>query len=146
MRPYSATAFIEGKKFNVTIGQIVRRLVLYFGLAVVSLAIFSLIVFLSVRTHIVVPFRWVGLAGFAGALLFAIIKTNREYWNLPAFWLICAGILIVHLAVFIPVLRAYPDFRFIWWVPIVIAEGAFFGALCELLLIRTGRSSRRAKF
>ncbi len=85
------------------------------------------------------------MAGFAGVLIFAMIKTYREYWNRPAFWLICAGVLIVHLAVFIPVLRTYPDFRLVWWVPIVIAEAAVFGIICDLLLMRKARSSRRAK-
>jgi hypothetical protein len=120
-------------------------LFLYLGLALASLAIFTLIFILSIRTHIVIPFRWVGLAGFAGVLMFAIIKTDEEYWNRPAFWLICVGVLVVHLAVFIPVLRSYPEFRLAWWVPIVIAEAAVFGVMCDMLLMRTTRSSRRAK-
>ena len=115
------------------------------GLAVASLAVFSLIFILSIHTHIVVPFPWVGFAEFAGVLIFVIIKTDREYWNRPAFWMICAGLLIVHLAIFIPVLRTYPEFKLVWWVPIVIAEASVFGIICDMLLMRTARSSRRAK-
>ena len=129
----------------MTLARIVRRLLLYLGLALASLAIFSLVFFLSIRTHIVVPFQWVGLAAFAAVLVFAIIKTDRTYWTRPAFWLILVGVLIVHLAFFIPVLRSYPDFRLVWWVPIVIVEAGIFGVICDMLLLRPARSSRRAK-
>ena len=99
-----------------TVGQIVRRSFLYLGLAIVPLAIFSLFFFLSIATHIIVPFRWVMLAVFTGLLLFTIIKTDREYWNRPFFWLTCGCVLAFHLALFIPLLRNYPEFRVVWWV------------------------------
>src|SRR5579864_5277437 len=42
-------------------GKIIRRLFLYAGLALASLAIFALIFALSVHTHITIPFRWIAL-------------------------------------------------------------------------------------
>jgi xanthine/uracil permease len=127
----------------VTFGQIVRRLFRDIAIALVSLAVFSLIFALSIRTHIVIPFRWIMLAAFAGVLMFVLVKTHRDDWGRPVFWLICAGVLVAHLAVFIPVLRAYPEFRPIWWVPVVVVEGGFFGPICDTVLLRKGRSPHR---
>jgi hypothetical protein len=134
----------RGNDSKVTLGHIIRRLFLYLGIAVASLVIFSFIFSLGIRTHIVVPFRWVMMAVFAGVLVFAVVKTDREYWNRPAFSLTCVGVLGVHLAVFIPFLRAYPEFRPVWWVPIVIVEAGIFGVICDVLLMRSRRSHRGA--
>ena len=123
----------------MTFGQIVRRLFLYFGLALAALAIFALVFALSIRTHIDIPFRWVMLATFTCVLLLAMIKTYRRYWNRKAFWFACFGLLLVHLAVFIPVLNSFPDFRPFWWVPIIIAEGGIFGATVGLLVQRPAK-------
>ncbi len=121
------------------LGQIVRRTFVYVGLAVASLAILSLVFALSICTHISVPFQWVMLAVFAGVLFFAIVKTDREYWNRPAFWFLCTAALTVHFGIFVPVLRGYPDFKAIWWVPIVIVEASIFSVIFEMLLIRRRR-------
>jgi hypothetical protein len=126
----------------MSFGHIVRRLFLYFGLALAALAIFSLIFALSVRTHIVIPFRWVMLTLFTGLLLYTMIKTDRTLWAVPGFWLLCFGFLGIHLAVFISVLRIYPDFRPVWYVPVVVAEAGVFGAFVGLLPYRP---TRRAK-
>ena len=117
--------------------HIVRRSLFYLGLAVASLAILSLIFAVSVSEHVTLPFRWVMLAAFTAVLLFTMVKTDRAYWNRPLFWLICAGVLLVHLAVFIPVLRSYPEFRLVWWVPIIVIEASVFGPICDLFLLHS---------
>lgn len=119
----------------MTIGHIVRRLLFYLGLAVASLVILSLIFAVSISMHVTLPLRWVMLAAFTGVLLFTMVKTDRAYWNRPVFWLICVGVLVVHLTVFIPILRSYREFRSVWWVPIVLVEASVFGPLCDLLLL-----------
>jgi hypothetical protein len=54
---------------------------------------------------------------------------SRAYWRSLDFWVVIAGLLIVHLLVFIAVLRPYPQWRGIWFMPVVIVEGGLFGAI-----------------
>ena len=123
----------------MTVGKIIRRLLLYIGLALGCLAVLALVVFVSVHTGMAIPSRWVMLTVFTGVLLFSMFKYYRGYWSRPAFWLSCAAVLAVHLAIFIPVLRAYPEFRPFWFVPIVVIEAALAGAICGPLLRRPTR-------
>lgn len=123
----------------MTVGNIIRRLFLYIGLALASLAVFSFIFFLSRRTDVSIPFRWVMLALFTAVLLFSMLKYYRGYWSRPVFWLSCAGILVLHLAIFIPILHAYPGFPPFWFVPVVVVEAAVAGAICGPLLRRSTR-------
>ena len=116
--------------------KLVRRAALYLGLALAGLAAVSLVVFISVVTHIVVPFRWVGLGLFTGVLLLGIAKSSARYRDRVAFWIICAVGLSIHLAAFIVLLRQFPDFRLVWYLPIVIAEAGVFGAACSFFLDR----------
>src|SRR6266550_8062448 len=107
-------------------GKIVRRLFLYLGLAVASLVIFSLIFALSVRTQISIPFSWIMLAIFTAVFAFTIVNSSREHWTRVSFWFTFGGALVAHLAVFIPLVRLYPEFKPFWYVPIVIVEAGIF--------------------
>jgi hypothetical protein len=118
----------------MTFGKILRRSLLYLGLALASLMVFSLIFILSVRGHISVPFLWIMLAVFTAVLAFTVVQSSREYWSKTSFWITCAVALAVHLAVFIPLVRLYPDFRPFWFVPIVIVEAGIFGMICDFIL------------
>ena len=44
-----------------------------------------------------------------------------------------AGLLIVHLLAFVAILRAYPQWRGIWFMPAIIVEAGLFGAILYLL-------------
>ena len=124
----------------MTFGQIVRRSFFYLGIAIASLIIFSLVVVLGVRAHISVPFQWVWLAIFTGGFTYAIVKSSRAYWTRVSFWMICAAALAVHLWGSIHLIGLYPEFKPVWYVPIVMTEAGIFGVLCELIL---GRSLKR---
>ncbi len=120
----------------------VRRIFLYLGLALASLIVFTLVFALSVRTHIVVPFRWVMLTTFTAVLVAATVQGSRKYWRFVAFWFILSGLLCLHLVIFILVLRNFPDFKVIWYVPAVIIEAGIFGTVYDLLLADPSRRSR----
>jgi hypothetical protein len=117
----------------MTIGYTVRRSLFYLGLAIASLAIFSLI--FAISMHVTLPFRWVTMAVFTGILLFTLVKIKRPYWKRRLFWLICTGVLVVHLAIFVPILRSYPGFRLVWWIPILTVEAAVFSVISDLLML-----------
>ncbi|HEV2381593.1 MAG TPA: hypothetical protein VG206_17595 [Terriglobia bacterium] len=126
----------------VSAKNIFLRLLLYVGLAIVGLAAFSLVFFISTVTHIVIPFRWVGLASFTGVLVFVIAKHSAKYRDRAAFWIICTVGLGIHVTAFVFLLNQFPDFRLVWYVPIVIGEAGVFGAACSFFLDR-GRLPRK---
>ncbi len=118
---------------------IIRRFFAYVGLAVASLAILSIAFALIVRSRLSVPFQWVYLAIFTGVLAFGIVKPSRKYWPRVSFWFTGAAALTAHLAVFIPLVFHFPDFKPIWYVPIVIVETGIFGMICEIMLNHSTR-------
>jgi len=61
------------------------------------------------------------------------ISKSREAWHRPTFWLAVVGLLAVHLLAFVAILRSYPEFRMIWFMPIVIVEAAFFSIILNML-------------
>jgi len=52
-----------------------------------------------------------------------MVKVYRAYWRRRMFWVACFSALAIHLGVFIPILRVYPEFKPIWYLPIIIIEG-----------------------
>jgi hypothetical protein len=127
----------------VTLGRIIRRCLLYLGLAFAALAAVALAVVVSERTGIVVPFPWAMLVAFSVLLIWLTMKTYRRFWASPAFWSTFAGLMLAHSTVFVIILRKYPGFRPIWFVPIVVVEALLFGVIFALVLPRSPTNSRR---
>jgi hypothetical protein len=132
-----------GHVTKMTIARVIRRSLFYVGLALAGLAIFTLIFALSVRTHTSIPGRWVMLATFTVLLGFGIIKPSRKYWARTSFWFICAGAIALHLVAFIYLLGVYPDFKPLWFLPIVIIEATIFGVVCSMILGPSTKESPR---
>jgi len=116
---------------ELTLGKVVQRFLLYVGIALAVLAVFAVGIVLSQGAK--VPSAWLALAVFTSGLFWVTIKQSRAYWSSLGFWLAIGGLLVVHLLVFIAVLRAYPQWRGIWFMPVVIVEGGLFGAILYLL-------------
>ena len=126
-----------------TIGGIIRRAFLYLGLAVASLIGIGLLVAFSVQTGIALTGGWIGLAGYTGLLFWVVISRSRERWYQPTFWPVVVGLLGAHLSAFAAVLRSYPAWPMIWFLPIVIVEAALFSVVLDMLLGRPPKGSRR---
>ena len=124
---------------KMTFGQIVRRILLYLGLAFASLAVLAMPFALNVHAGIVIPGQWIGLATFTVVLIVATIQSSKKYWRDVSYWFILAGLVCLHSLAFILILRNFPDFRMIWYVPIVVVEAGIFGGIYDLLLARTTR-------
>jgi len=116
---------------ELTLGKVVQRFLLYVGIALAVLAVFAVAIVLSKGAK--VPGAWIALAVFTSGLFWVTIRQSRAYWRRLGFWLAIAGLLVVHLLVFVVVLRAYPQWRGIWFMPLVIIEGGLFGAILYLL-------------
>ena len=76
---------------------------------------------------------WIALAVYTSGLFGVTIRQSRRYWHSPSFWFAIAGLLVVHLFAFVAILRAYPQWRGIWFWPTVIIEGGLFGAILYVL-------------
>jgi apolipoprotein N-acyltransferase len=132
---------------RLSVGDIVRRLLLYFGLAFAFLAVFAIFFALVVRTGHAADMDaafsggWIGLAIYTALLFWIIVRQSREYWQYVGFWLAVAGLLAVHLMAFVVILRSFSTWRVIWFMPIVIVEAGMFGAI--LFLLFSGRKRRR---
>ena len=120
---------------GLSFGKIIQRFLLYVGIALVVLAVFFAFVVLSKGAK--VPWQWVALAVWTGLLFWVTIRQSRAYWRYVGFWLAIAGLLVVHSLFFIAILRVYPQWREIWYWPVVVVEGGFFGAILYLLFGRT---------
>ena len=75
---------------------------------------------------------WVGLYGFTPFVFYMALRNLRRHWPRPRLWLAAAGLLVVHVAAFVAILRAYPPWRMIWYAPISVAEIVGVSMLLEL--------------
>ena len=67
--------------------------------------------------------RWFQFAG-ATALVFGItIKEYRRHWRHPRFWVTIGGLFAVHAAVYCIALARSPNWRLIWFLLPMVAEG-----------------------
>jgi hypothetical protein len=117
-----------------TLGRIVRRSLLYVGLAVAALAGIGLLVAIRIHTSIALTSGWIGLVGYTSLLLWVTISRSRERWHRPMFWLAVVGLLVVHLLTFAEILRSYAEWRMIWFLPVVIFEAGLFSIILNVLL------------
>lgn|GEM_PF-3465685 len=115
------------------IGKIARRSLLYIGLALASLAGIGLLVAISIHTGVALTGGWIGLIGYTSLLFWVAISKSREHWHRPMFWLTMMGLLAVHLLAFLAVLRSYPQWRMVWFMPIVVIEAGLFWTILNAL-------------
>ena len=116
---------------ELSLGKMVQRFFVYIGIALAVLVVFGVAIVLSKGARI--PGEWIALGVYTSGLFWITIRQSRPYWRRPGFWLAIAGLLVVHLLALVAILRAYPQFRGIWFWPIVIVEGGLFGAILYLL-------------
>ena len=111
-----------------------------FGIAVACLAIFALIFFISVKAGIVIAWRWIALSYWTGFLIWLICKVHKSHLKQVKFWVTLFGLLLIHVIAFVAVLQRYPDWRLIWYVPIVVIEAPLMGIVLDAVL--TDKHSR----
>jgi hypothetical protein len=101
----------------------------------------ALAIFLAIGTFVVltngadIARQWIFLAVFTGGLFWTTAKTSRE-WRRPGFWLAMTILVGAHLLLFIPLLRMFPEFPPIWFVPIIPVEAGSFAVILFLLFGR----------
>ena len=116
-----------------TFGWVVRRILVYFGLAFAALAVFALFFALTVYLGVTDKVRgwfngpWIGFMLYTILLFWITVRQSRRRWNHWSFWLVIACLLTIHSLAFVAILRIYPQWRVIWFWPIIVAEGGIFG-------------------
>jgi hypothetical protein len=136
----------ENKRQPLTFSRIVRRLPLYFGLALASLTVIALIVALQIHLGIrEISGGWFGFMGYTGLLFWVVVRHGRSHWHRPYFWLVAFALLITHCSIFIAILRTYQQFRMIWFWPITVFEAGVIGGTIEWLFPESRRRHRGAE-
>jgi hypothetical protein len=112
-----------------TFGWVVRRLLLYIGLAVAALTVFALFFALSIHLGITdkITGGWIGFVGYTGLLFLITVRQSKRRWPHWSFWLVIACLLTIHSLAFVAILRIYPEWRMIWFWPTTVAEAGMFG-------------------
>jgi hypothetical protein len=112
----------------VSLGQRALRDVGFgFGMLVVA----GLLVYYNVHAQKELSTGWIGLAGFTPLTFWIVARQYRSSWRRPVFWLTLVALLVVHLLGFTILLRSYPDWRMIWFAPIMIIEVVLLGLVVE---------------
>jgi O-antigen/teichoic acid export membrane protein len=128
----SSVAKVQSKER--TFGWVVRRILLYIGLALAALTIFALFfaltVYLGVTDKVNSWFKsgWIGFAAYTALLFWVTVRQSRRRWHHWSFWFAIACLLTIHCLAFVAILRIYPDWRVIWFWPITVVEAGIFGA------------------
>jgi hypothetical protein len=112
------------------------------GIAVGCLIILALVLFISVKTGIVIPRRWAALGCWTSFLIWMILRQYKSYLKQVKFWCVLLCLLLIHVIAFIVVLQWYPDWRLIWYVPTVVIEAQFMGAVLDTVMRNKHSNSR----
>lgn len=132
----------------MTLPQLKRailRFLLYLCIAISSLLVIALYLFVSIRTGISVPVRWGGLALWTGGLVFIFCKYYRRQRNRTDFRVTLMVLICIHLGIFIPLLRSYKDWRLGWFFTTTILEVVPMFLVLEKVLHRPRKSHHTAQ-
>ncbi len=117
----------------LAIGKLVRRVLLYIGLALAFLAAASLILALSIWTGITIRRQWIALAMWT-AIVFGVVARNRkQQWDRMTFWLALAGLLMIHLLAYVAVLNTYPQWRLVWFALVSMVEAPLLHSVLDFV-------------
>ena len=92
------------------------------GIAIVCLLVIGVVVIVSAKTGIVIPYRWFGLFFWTCFLLWFVFRQHKRDLRIGRFWLALSAFLIVHVTIFVVVLRTYPAWRPVWFVFVIMIE------------------------
>jgi hypothetical protein len=124
---------------EMTMKNILRRILLYLGMALSFLAAMALIVVVSARTGFSIPVRWVGLAvltSLIGWFIFHQYRTlAKKFW----FRRTAISIMAVHLIGFVILLFYFPRWPVVWFLPATMVEVALIVMIMEKVSDRARR-------
>ena len=116
------------------------------GLKLVSIAIAVLLViavaiFVSAKTGITIPKRWFGFCIWTILLIWFVQRLGKHHRSNRTFWLAFGGLLVVHVLVFVIVLRRFTEWGLGWFMPVFLVEAPAMVVLLETVVARKTSSS-----
>ena len=115
-----------------------------FGIALVALLLIAIVIFLSVKTGIIIPKRWFGFCVWTGVLIWVVCRLCQRHRRKTKFWLAFVGLFVLHVLAFVAVLRSVTDWRLGWFMPVFLVEAPIIVVLLETFVAE--KSSRRHPF
>jgi hypothetical protein len=105
-----------------------------FGIAVGCLVILTLIIFIAIKNGIFLDWRWIGLSYWTGCVILLMCRLYEPNLKQLKFWFTLFCLSLTHVIAFIAVLQRYPEWRLIWYVPIVVIESQFMGLVLDAVM------------
>ncbi len=135
----TTTSVADTHPKRVSFGWVLRRVLLYIGLAFAALTVFALFFALTIRLGTTDKVRgwfdggWIAFVSYTALLFWITVRQSRRRWSHWSFWFVIVCLLTIHCLAFTAILRIYPNWRVIWFWPIVVAEGGVFGGILTWL-------------
>jgi hypothetical protein len=145
----SAALTAETQPRNRDYWWVVRRLLLYVGLAFASLGVFALFFALTIQLGITREVQywfdagWVGFLVFTALLFWVTVRRSRRRWNHWTFWPVSGALLTIHCLAFVVILGKFPGWRVIWFWPVTVFEAGMFGGILDWLYPEKQRAARK---
>ena len=112
----------ERKSLSSRLGSLLRESLKLVGIALGCLVAFTVIFFVSVKTGIVIPWRWTALCYWTGFLIWCICVLFKQHLRQPKFWITFLGLLVIHAIGFIAVLQRSTEWHNTWFLAVVLVE------------------------
>lgn len=123
----------DGESNQLIFRRILRRLPVYFALALGALALVTLVLAVGIHFGVTgyLTGGWIGFILYTGLLFWIVVRQSRPHWDRWTFWLLMLWLLTIHCFIFLEILRVYPRWRLIWFWPITVLEAGVIGAIFE---------------
>jgi hypothetical protein len=112
----------ERKSLSLRLRSLLRESVKLIGIALGCLVAFSVIFFVSVKSGIVIPWRWTALSYWTGFLIWCVCVQFKQHLRQPKFWITFLGLLVIHVLGFIAVLQRSTEWHNTWFLAVVLVE------------------------
>lgn len=130
---------------HFTFVAVIKRALLYVLIALAFIAVIVILFAASVYTGLTVSSTWAAFVVWTACLCWLVVTQLRRYWHRSPFWIGMSGLLVLHVFCFIWVQQLVPEWRSIWFVPIVLVEAGVWAACLEWAVGLTTRVSSRRR-
>jgi len=121
---------------SVRIRSLILEGLKLFGIALAALVVIAVAIFVSIKTGITIPKRWFGFCVWTGLLIWFVQRLCKHHRRNSKFWLAFGGLLVVHISVFVVVLRSITAWGLGWFAPVFIVEAPIMVVLLEAVVAR----------
>lgn len=125
---------------RIRLGRHGRRVVDFVFYVAIAVAIVIAVLLWASHTRGELNLKWVGLVVITPITFGYAIRDTKEFWKKRLYWLVTGLLLLVHLAVYIPVLRDVDQVPLLWFAAINAVEWIAIRGL--LVWIGGGRRDR----